>query len=283
MRLEHQEHLRPPADPIRLTIEVTPLLGGDGRGFATLLSFADTTRAYLLQQELRATQESLETHVEELQSSNEELETTNEELQSTNEELETTNEELQSTNEELETMNEELRSTNEELEAANEELRERSEETAEWRRYADTVLRSLSLGIAVLDTDLKVRSWNRWNENAWGLRAEEVQGESLMDLDIGLPVRRLRPDLRTGPGRRSAAGRVGRAGSGPPRPVATLPRPHRAAPGADGRVAGRGHHRGGRHRGRARHRARRLSRARHRPVVERGLLPRPRDACASSW
>ena len=195
VRLEHQEHLRPPADPIRLTIEVTPLLGGDGRGFATLLSFADTTRAYLLQQELRATQESLETHVEELQSSNEELETTNEELQSTNEELETTNEELQSTNEELETMNEELRSTNEELEAANEELRERSEETAEWRRYADTVLRSLSLGIAVLDTDLKVRSWNRWNENAWGLRAEEVKGEALMDLDIGLPVRRLRPDL----------------------------------------------------------------------------------------
>jgi two-component system, chemotaxis family, CheB/CheR fusion protein len=195
VRLEHQEHLRPPADPIRLTIEVTPLLGGDGRGFATLLSFADTTRAYLLQQELRATQESLETHVEELQSSNEELETTNEELQSTNEELETTNEELQSTNEELETMNEELRSTNEELEAANEELRERSEETAEWRRYADTVLRSLSLGIAVLDTDLKVRSWNRWNENAWGLRAEEVKGEALMNLDIGLPVRRLWPDL----------------------------------------------------------------------------------------
>jgi two-component system, chemotaxis family, CheB/CheR fusion protein len=195
VRLEHQEHLRPQVDPARLTIEVTPLLGSDGRIFATLLSFADTTRAYLLQQELRATQESLETHVEELQSSNEELETTNEELQSTNEELETTNEELQSTNEELETMNEELRSTNEELEAANEELRERSEETAEWRRYADSVLRGLGIGIAVLDRDFKVRSWNRWNENAWGLRAEEVQGESVFNLDIGLPVRRIQPDL----------------------------------------------------------------------------------------
>ena len=81
----------------------------------------------LLQSELHASKQELETAYEELQSTNEELETTNEELQSTVEELETTNEELQSTNEELETMNEELQSTNEELQTMNDEMRSRSD------------------------------------------------------------------------------------------------------------------------------------------------------------
>ncbi|WP_448205793.1 CheR family methyltransferase [Azospirillum sp. sgz302134] len=195
VRIDHQEFSRPPAEPIRLTIEISLLYGRDGKPFATLLAFTDTSRNFLLQQELEAAQESLETTIEELQSSNEELETTNEELQSTNEELETTNEELQSTNEELETMNEELRSANEELEVANEELRRQGEESGEFRRYSESVLRSMDVGIIVLDQDLSVRSWNRWGENMWGLRSEEVQGEAFLDLDIGLPVQKLRGDL----------------------------------------------------------------------------------------
>ena len=195
VRLEHQDYHRPRAEPIRVTIEVTPLFSRDGRQFATLLCFADTTRTFILQQELEAAQESLETTIEELQSANEELETTNEELQSTNEELETTNEELQSSNEELETMNEELRSANEELETTNEELRRQHKETAEYRRFSESILRSLDAGIMVLDQDLRVRAWNRWNENAWGLRAEEVQGQEFLGLDIGLPVQRLRQDM----------------------------------------------------------------------------------------
>lgn len=195
VRLDHQEYHRPPGDPMRISIEVTPLIGKDGRQFATLVSFSDTTRVFGLQQELEAAQESLETTIEELQSANEELETTNEELQSTNEELETTNEELQSTNEELETMNEELRSANEELEAANEELRHQHDDTAEYRRYAESILRSVDAGIVVLDSELRVRSWNRWSENAWGLRGEEVQGQDFLDLDIGLPLARLRTDV----------------------------------------------------------------------------------------
>ncbi|WP_207483302.1 CheR family methyltransferase [Arenibaculum pallidiluteum] len=196
IRIEHQDFPRQGSEPMRLTIEVSSLQGRDGKAFATLLSFADTTRTFLLQQELEAAQESLETTIEELQSANEELETTNEELQSTNEELETTNEELQSTNEELETMNEELRSANEELEVANEELRRHSEESGEYRRYSEAVLRSMDVGIIVLAPDYEVRSWNRWCENAWGLRSEEVTGGNFFALDIGLPVQRLRPDIR---------------------------------------------------------------------------------------
>jgi two-component system CheB/CheR fusion protein len=195
LRIEHQDYHRPPADPIRLSIDITPLFQNDKDQFATLLAFTDTTRTYQLQRELEAAQESLETTIEELQSANEELETTNEELQSTNEELETTNEELQSINEELETMNEELRSANEDMEAANDELRRQSVEHTEYRRYAESVLRSMDVGIMVVDQDLMLRSWNRWNENAWGLRGEEVVGEKLLDLDIGLPMFLLRDKL----------------------------------------------------------------------------------------
>jgi two-component system CheB/CheR fusion protein len=191
IRVEHQQYHRPPGDPVRLTIELSPLISPDGRQFAVLLAFTDTTRTFTLQQELEAAQESLETTIEELQSANEELETTNEELQSTNEELETTNEELQSTNEELETTNEELRSANEELEAANEELRRHSDEFAAYRQHVYAILRGLDAGIVVVDAEMKVRSWNRWCENAWGLREEEVVGQSFSTLDTGLPVRQL--------------------------------------------------------------------------------------------
>ena len=196
VRIEHQEYHRPPAEPIRLTIEVAPLIARDGKPFAVLLTFTDTTRTFMLQQELEAAQESLETTIEELQSANEELETTNEELQSTNEELETTNEELQSTNEELETTNEELRSANEELETTNEELRRHSDEFAAYRQHVEAILRGLDAGVVVVDTDLKVRSWNRWSENAWGLREEEAIGQPFGTLDIGLPVQQIEPTLR---------------------------------------------------------------------------------------
>jgi two-component system, chemotaxis family, CheB/CheR fusion protein len=195
IRIEHQEYHRPPAEPVRLTIEIAPLMSRDGTPYATLLSFSDTTRVHSLQRELEAAQESLETTIEELQSANEELETTNEELQSTNEELETTNEELQSTNEELETMNEELRSTNEELEATNEELRLYSEQAVEFRSYSDSILRSVDFGIVILNEDMTIRSWNRWCENMWGLRAEEVTDHHLGELDIGLPAQLLEEDL----------------------------------------------------------------------------------------
>jgi two-component system, chemotaxis family, CheB/CheR fusion protein len=190
-RIEHVEHHRPPGESIRVTIELTPLFGRDGALLAALLGFQDTTRVYQLQRELEAAQESLETTIEELQSANEELETTNEELQSTNEELETTNEELQSTNEELETMNEELQSTNEELETTNEELRRQTDEANRYRLHSESVLKSVSFGVVVIDSCMQVQSWNRWSENAWGLRSEEVLGRRLVELDIGLPVVRL--------------------------------------------------------------------------------------------
>jgi two-component system CheB/CheR fusion protein len=126
----------------------------------------------------------------------EELETTNEELQTTNEELETTNEELQSTNEELETMNEELQSTNEELETMNDELRERTDETLQANSFLGSVLSGIEQGVIVVDRTLRVVAWSRRATDLWGLRDDEVEGEHLLNLDIGVPVQRLRDPIR---------------------------------------------------------------------------------------
>lgn len=49
----------------------------------------------------------------------------------------------------------------------------------------------------VVDRELLVELWNDGAEAMWGLRAERVQGRHLLNLDIGLPVEKLRsPMLR---------------------------------------------------------------------------------------
>ena len=160
------------------------------------ISFADITRYRALQDDLERARRELESAYEELQSTVEELETTNEELQSTNEELETTNEELQSTNEELETMNEELQSTNEELEAMNDEMRERTDEALHANAFLSSILSSVHQSIVVVDQDLRIVAWSRAAADTWGLRADEVRGEHLLNLDIGIAADELRDPVR---------------------------------------------------------------------------------------
>jgi two-component system CheB/CheR fusion protein len=180
-----------------LDLHVAPLDDDTGATVGMMVTFTDMTGYRRLQRELEQSHLELETAYEELQSTNEELETTNEELQSTVEELETTNEELQSTNEELETMNEELQSTNEELATINDELRQRGDDLNEANAFLHSVLTSLRGGVAVVDRELRVLAWSRQSEELWGLRGEEVTGEHLLNLDIGLPLERLRPALRS--------------------------------------------------------------------------------------
>jgi two-component system CheB/CheR fusion protein len=179
-----------------LDVVISPLVENGQTPLGVGITFIDITRTVALQEELKRTHEQIQTANEELQSSNEELETTNEELQSSNEELETTNEELQSTNEELETMNEELHSTNEELQTVNEELRTRTEELNHLNAFLESILSGLSVGAIVVNNNLDVLAWNHRSQDLWGLRAEEVQGKSLLNLDIGLPPAELRAVIR---------------------------------------------------------------------------------------
>jgi two-component system CheB/CheR fusion protein len=179
-----------------LDVMVMPLFDDDGTHLGAQVAFTDVTSEQGLRTELERTKQERETAYEELQSTNEELETTNEELQSTVEELETTNEELQSANEELETMNEELQSTNGELQTINVEMRERSLELDRLNSFMESVLTSLRVGVAVLDPEGRVQIWNSCAEDMWGLRSDEVVGQSLFALDIGLPVGQLAAPVR---------------------------------------------------------------------------------------
>jgi two-component system, chemotaxis family, CheB/CheR fusion protein len=186
-----------------LQVRVAPLTDANQVLLDASVSFVDVTRSRRYKEELEHANQGLEdayaelqTTNEELQTTNEELQTTNEELQSTVEELETTNEELQSTNEELETMNEELQSTNEELQTINDELGQRTTELNQLNAFLESIWAGLGGAVAVLDPDLRVLVWNRGCEDLWGLRQEEVQGEHFLNLDIGLPVDKVRPALR---------------------------------------------------------------------------------------
>ena len=171
-----------------LDVQITPLVGSENQPLGASITFNDVTSLARLDAQHEEAKRQLETAYEELQSTVEELETTNEELQSTNEELETTNEELQSTNEELETMNEELQSTNDELEAMNEEQGERSIELDRVNLFLEGILGNLGVGVVVLDREERVQLWNGSAFELWGLREEEVVGQSFVSLDIGLPM-----------------------------------------------------------------------------------------------
>jgi two-component system CheB/CheR fusion protein len=179
-----------------LDVRVSPLADNGGTLLGVDVIFTDRTDYYRLEDEFHRSTQELETTQEELQSTNEELETTNEELQSANEELETTNEELQSANEELETTNEELRSSNEQLQAINLELRQRSGALDNSNAYLRSILFSLGVGAAALDHDLRVTFWNDAAAELWGLREDEVRGQDLLGLDVGLPVGTLEAPLR---------------------------------------------------------------------------------------
>jgi two-component system CheB/CheR fusion protein len=184
-------------DDVRFVdVQISPLIRTTGDYVGAAITFADVTRYQRLQQALTESKRESDIASEELQSTVEELETTNEELQSTNEELETTNEELQSTNEELETMNEELQSTNEELATINDELQQRTEELNDVNAFLESVLGSLGSAVVVIDRDFQIQGWNAQARDLWGLTEDEVRGSHLLNLDIGLPVDRLREPVK---------------------------------------------------------------------------------------
>lgn len=93
-------------------------------------------------------------------------------------------------------MNEELQSTHEELQTSNEELRQRSDELKDVNAFLESILTSLRGGVTVVDADLKVLVWNENADDLWGLRSDEVIGHHLLNLDVGLPVDRLKQPLR---------------------------------------------------------------------------------------
>ncbi|HWQ18885.1 MAG TPA: CheR family methyltransferase [Methanotrichaceae archaeon] len=184
VHIEKVERHFPDGSVQYMEVTITPL-DDNGKGLmGVMITFSDATDYYRLQEELEKSRRDLEKAYDEIRSANEELETTNEELQSTNEELETMNEELQSTNEEFQ-------STNEELQTTNLELRRSTDELNRANSFLESVFKSLRKGVAVIDGKKNVLIWNKHAEDMWGLRADEVLGQGIFKLDIGLPIARL--------------------------------------------------------------------------------------------
>ena len=130
----------------------------------------------LLEQELAATKEYLQSVIEQ-------QETSNEELRSANEEIQSSNEELQSINEELVTAKEELQSTNEELATVNDELETRNAQLAILNDDHNNLINSMNIPFIIVNDDLTIRSYSP--------KTKELL--NLIPTDIGRPITDIRP------------------------------------------------------------------------------------------
>jgi two-component system CheB/CheR fusion protein len=139
---------------------------------------AQATKLELLQRELAASRDYLQSIIQE-------LEAANEELQSANEEILSSNEELQSTNEELDTAKEELQSTNEELNTVNDELQARNEEISRVNSDLINLLASIHVAIVIVGSDLRIRRFTPM--------AEKIL--NLIPADIGRVIGHIKPNI----------------------------------------------------------------------------------------
>lgn len=94
-------------------------------------------------------------------------------------------------------MNEELESTNAELESINTDLRLRTDDVNRLNTFLQAITGNIALGAVVVDADSKVQVWNERAADLWGLRSDEVIGQPLYDLDIGLPLKSIRSTVRS--------------------------------------------------------------------------------------
>jgi two-component system, chemotaxis family, CheB/CheR fusion protein len=77
----------------------------------------------------------------------------------------------------------------------NDELRQRTFELNDVNAFLESILTTVGLAVAVLDRRQHVQLWNGEARDLWGVTSEEVEGQHLLGLDIGLPVEQLKPLL----------------------------------------------------------------------------------------
>ena len=126
-----------------------------------------------------------------------ELEFTYEELELVKEELNSAYLEGQINLKALEVINYELRFANQEKQVLNADVYRGAAELKRLNTFLNSVLMNLHAGMVIVDQQLSILTWNRGAERLWGVLAEEVQGQSFLQLDIGLPVAQLSETLRS--------------------------------------------------------------------------------------
>lgn len=90
---------------------------------------------------------------------------------------------------------------NDELQVTSDDARTGEERSSAATHLLEAVLGSTPLGVLTVDLDARVTTWNQACTELWGLRAEEVVGRLLVDLDSGLPAAELAPLLEDVRGR----------------------------------------------------------------------------------
>ena len=78
----------------------------------------------------------------------------------------------------------------------NDEMRDRTDEALSTNAHLAGILASIPQSVVVVDSKLRVTAWSPNAAELWGLRADEVGGEHILDLDIGIPVQSLREPIR---------------------------------------------------------------------------------------
>jgi two-component system, chemotaxis family, CheB/CheR fusion protein len=157
-------------------------------GAAPVQSRGNGTIVKQLEDELRVTQQDLQSSIAELQASNEELRVANEEAISSNEEL-------QSTNEELETSKEELQSVNEELTTVNSQLQEKVEKLEKANNEIANFLESTQIATVFLDLELRIKLFTPATTRLLNLIPSDT-GRPIIDLSMNFIGYDLAADAR---------------------------------------------------------------------------------------
>lgn len=86
---------------------------------------------------------------------------------------------------------------NDALQATSDDARVGEERASAVTHFLEAVLGSLPSGVLTVDPQWQVTAWNAASEDLWGLRADEVVGRRLAELDFGLPLEGVTDTVRT--------------------------------------------------------------------------------------
>lgn len=105
-----------------------------------------------------------------------------EELQTSNEELLSSSEELQAMNEELEALTKELQSKNGELTIFNDELLDRQQQLITMRNYAESIIKTISEPLLIMDKNFIIKSANPAFYNYFQTNEQKTEGFDFFEI-----------------------------------------------------------------------------------------------------
>jgi two-component system CheB/CheR fusion protein len=62
--------------------------------------------------------------------------------------------------------------------------------------FLSSILSSVEQAVIVVDLELRIVKWSQAASELWRLREDEVEGQHLLNLEIGVPVAELREPIR---------------------------------------------------------------------------------------